>query len=99
MLKKLKNSKIVAGIMAAVIGLSVAGTSISCEAASHHNNRPKVVHHYHHPAPKVVHHPKHNTHRTKHVVVHHENDRHSDNGDTIGALIVGGILGAIIANS
>lgn len=98
MFKKSKSSKVVATLMAAVIGLSVAGTSISCEAASRHHNPPKVVHH--HPAPPAHRHVSHHRHDNHRVIVHHEtrHDR-NDSGDTIGALILGGIIGAVIANS
>ena len=67
--------------------------------APHHKGRPMMhrggtIHHRgpvvvqrHHPAPPPPHHHHHNDHRSMHT------------GDWIGALLVGGIIGAIIANN
>ena len=67
--------------------------------APHHKGRPMMhrggtIHHRgpvvvqrHHPAPPPPHHHHHNDHRSMHT------------GDWIGALVVGGIIGAIIANN
>ena len=51
-----------------------------------HHRGPVVVQR-HHPAPPPPHHHHHNDHRSMHT------------GDWIGALVVGGIIGAIIANN
>lgn len=51
-----------------------------------HHRSPVVVQRYH-PAPPPPHHHHHNDHRSMH------------SGDWIGALLVGGIIGAIIANN
>lgn len=67
--------------------------------APHHKGQPMMhrggtIHHRgpvvvqrHHPAPPPPHHHHHNDHRSMH------------SGDWIGALVVGGIIGAIIANN
>lgn len=71
----------------------------SVHKAPHHKAQPMMhrggtIHHRgpvvvqrHHPAPPPPHHHHHNDHRSMHT------------GDWIGALVVGGIIGAIIANN
>lgn len=71
----------------------------SVHKAPHHKAQPMMhrggtIHHRgpvvvqrHHPAPPPPHHHHHNDHRSMHT------------GDWIGALLVGGIIGAIIANN
>lgn len=72
---------------------------LAIHKAPHHNGQPMMhrggtIHHRgpvvvqrHHPAPPPPHHHHHNDHRSMHT------------GDWIGALVVGGIIGAIIANN
>lgn len=65
--------------------------SQSMKRPSNYNRRPVVVHR---PAPKptrVVYH--------RPAPVRHERESHSDTGNLVTGLIIGGVLGAIIANN